>query len=188
MGADITDKFDIVEITEPVGVVDHLGLAFAELDKAAHLLLKAFAVMVDHLHGHHFTQVLSAGRVADHAGAAADQGDGLVACHLQTLHQKQSHEMPNVKRIRCGIESDIEGSFAVIDELSDFLFTGDLCKQTSCLQFFIDLHLLQLSFKNIYLESPFGFKYLKGFPFQTGCFHGGIPHHQIHNGLSGRLA
>ncbi len=86
MHADVTDKFNVIQISQPVRIVYHKRLAFTELDETAHLLLEAFAVMVNLLCGHHGTKVASAGRVTNHTGTAANQGDGTVACLLQSLH------------------------------------------------------------------------------------------------------
>ena len=60
MHTDIPDEFDVIEVPEPVRVIDHERFVGSELDKTAHLLLKAFAVVVNSLHGHHGTQILSA--------------------------------------------------------------------------------------------------------------------------------
>ena len=57
---DITDKLDVVEVAQPVCIVDHQRLVGSELDKAAHLLFEALAVVVDHFDCHHGTQILSA--------------------------------------------------------------------------------------------------------------------------------
>ena len=59
--ADVADEVDIVELQEPVSVVDHHGLALAKLDKPLHLLFKAVAVVLDGLSGHHGAHVGAAG-------------------------------------------------------------------------------------------------------------------------------
>ena len=42
--------------------------------------------MLDVFHREHLAHVGAAARVADHRGAAADEGNRLVARHLQALH------------------------------------------------------------------------------------------------------
>ena len=139
-GADVPDKVDVVEVQEPVGVVDHHGLAFAELDEPLHLLLEAVAVVLDGIPGHHGAQIRAAGGVADHGRAAADQRDGAVAGHLEAFHQAQGHKVAHMEGIRCGIEADIEGSFALVDETADFFLVRDLGDEAPGHQFFIECH------------------------------------------------
>ena len=147
MGADVPDKLDVIEVAEPVRVIDHHGLAFTELDEAAHLFFEAFTVMVDLFDCHHGTQVSPAGGISDHACAAADQSDRLVARHLQALHQQKGHEMAYMQGIRRRVKADIEFGPAVVDQIPDLVFARDLCQQAPCLQFFIDFHVLSnLSF------------------------------------------
>ena len=49
------------------------------------------------------------------AGAAADEGDGLVARHLQPLHQAECHEVTHMEGISGGVEANIEGGLAAVD-------------------------------------------------------------------------
>ena len=86
-GAHLAQQLHIVEVEQPVGIVEHQCLALGEVDEPLHLALKALGVVVDVLLGEHFTHIGTAGGVADHGGAAADQGNGLIAGHLQPLHQ-----------------------------------------------------------------------------------------------------
>ena len=63
-----------------------LGFSFTEFDKFAHLLLEAFAVMINRFGCHHGSHITSSGRIPDHAGSTANQSDRLISCHLQSLH------------------------------------------------------------------------------------------------------
>ena len=45
-------------------------------------------------------------------GTAADEGDGLIARHLQTLHQAQGHEMTHVQAVCGGIKANIKYRFS----------------------------------------------------------------------------
>ena len=144
MNSDITDKLNVVEIPEPVGVIDHLCLAraLAELDKAAHLLFEALTVVVDRLNRHHRSEIGSSGGISDHSGSAADQRDRLVSGFLQTLHEKKCHKVADMQRICRRVKTDIERRLACVDQLGDFLFIRELGKQSSCLQLFINCHVL----------------------------------------------
>ena len=128
---DVADELDVVEVHEPVGVVDHDGLVVAELDEALHLLFEAVAVVLDHLRRHHLAHIRAAGGVADHAGAAADEDDGSVARHLQALHEAQRHEVADVEAVRRRVEADIEGRLALVDKLGDLLLACDLRDQAA---------------------------------------------------------
>ena len=50
-GADLAQKFDIIKVEKPIGVVHHLSLALAEVDKTLHLASEALGVMIDILAG-----------------------------------------------------------------------------------------------------------------------------------------
>ncbi len=131
--SDVTDEIDVIQVTQPVGIVDHRCLAFPELDEAAHLLLKAFTVVVDRLGGHHLAKVGASRRIADHRGTAAHQRDGLIACHLQALHQAKCHKVSDMKAVRRRIEADVKYGFSVVDQFPDLRLVSQLCEQTSCL-------------------------------------------------------
>ena len=139
-GTYLTQQIHVIQLQQPVGVVEHDGLALTELDKALHLALEALGVVVDILLGEHLPHIGAAGGVTDHGGAAADEGDGLVARHLQALHQSQGHEMTRRQRIRRAVKADVEGGFAVVDHLTDLFLVGDLCDQATGHQLFINSH------------------------------------------------
>ena len=95
--------------------------------------------MGDVLLGQHLAHIGAAGGVADHGGAAADEGDGLVACHLQTLHQGQGHEVAGSQTVGGAVKADVEGGLAVFDEVDD-LVIGDLSHEAAGLEFFVQSH------------------------------------------------
>ena len=96
--------------------------------------------MLDHLRGHHLSHVGTSGRIADHAGTAANEGDRLVACHLQTFHQAQCHEMTNMQAICGRVESNVEGCFSFVYHLFDFFFVCNLGNEAAGYQLFITVH------------------------------------------------
>ena len=142
--AHIAEQFNVIELQQPVGVVDKLCLALAKVDEFAHLLLEAFDVMLNGFGRHHLPEIGSAGRIADHRGAAADKGNRLVARHLKTLHQAERHEVSHVERIRRRVKPDVERRLAVVDKFLDFLFISHLSNQSSGDQFLVDLHCFSL--------------------------------------------
>ena len=96
--------------------------------------------MVNVLFGQHFAHVGTARRVADHGGAAANQGNGFVACHLQALHQGQGHKVAGGQAVGCAVKSDVESSLAVVDYFLDFFLVRYLGNQAAGFQFVINGH------------------------------------------------
>ena len=99
--------------------------------------------MVNGLLGHHGAHIRPTGGIANHGGAAANQGDGLVSGHLQPLHQAQRHEVTHMEGVGGGVKTDVEGGFAVVNHLADFFFIGHLGNQTTGNQFIIHFHLFK---------------------------------------------
>ena len=96
--------------------------------------------MGDVLLGQHLAHVGAAGGIADHGGAAADQGDGLVASHLQALHQGQRHEMACGQAVGSAVEADVKGRLAVVDEVADLSSSVTCATRPRALQFFVQSH------------------------------------------------
>ena len=139
-GAHIPQHLNVVQLQQPVGVVHHLGLALAELDEAFHLLLEAVAVVLDGLRGHHAAHIGAAGGVADIASAAADQGDGAVARHLEPLHQAQGHEVAHMEGVGGGVKADVEHGLPLVDHFGDLLLIGHLGNEAAGFQLFVTSH------------------------------------------------
>ena len=106
--------------------------------------------MLNGLGCQHLTHIGLAGRVAYHAGAAAYQCDRLVACHLESLHQAQCHEVTNVQAVRSGVKTDIESCLTVVDKLLQLLFIGHLGDEPSSFQFFKTSHYYFLRISNVF--------------------------------------
>ena len=139
-GADLAQQLDVVQVQQPVGVVQHHSLAVTELDEALHLTLEALGVVVNVLLGQHLAHVGTAGGVANHRCAAADQGNRAVAGLLQALHEGQGHKMPGGQAVGSAVKADVEGRLAVVDQLLDLLLVRDLCNQAAGFQFVINRH------------------------------------------------
>ena len=131
MCTDFTKHIYIIQIHQPIRVVDQHCLVLTELDEAAHLFLEALNVMVDRLSCHHLTHVGTSGWISDHGGSATDQSDRLVSCHLKSLHQAECHKVSYVQTVCSRIKSDVEYGFAVVDQFFDFFFVGYLRDQTA---------------------------------------------------------
>ena len=88
--------------------------------------------MLNGLRSEHFSHVGLTGGVADHTGSAAEERDGLVACHLEALHQAQSHKMSYVQGVSGGVEADVEGRLAFVYHLLDLFLVGYLRDESAC--------------------------------------------------------
>ena len=139
-GAHLAQQFHIVQVQQPVGVVEHHRLALTEFDEPLHLALEAFGIVGDVFLGQHLAHVGAAGRVTDQRGSAADQGDGLVAGHLQPLHQGQGHEVAGGQAVGRAVKADVKGGLAAVDDFPDLLLIRHLRNQAAGFQFFVDLH------------------------------------------------
>ena len=139
--AHLAQQLDIVEIQQPVGVVDHDGLTLAEVDKTLHLALEALGVVVNVLLGEHLAHIRAARGVADHGRAAADERDRLVARHLESLHQRQCHKVAGRQAVGRAVKANVELGLARVDHFADLFLVRDLRKQPARLQLFVNTHL-----------------------------------------------
>ena len=138
--AHVAQQLDIVETEQPVGVVQHEGLALGEVYELRHLDLELGGVLLDLLLRQHLAHVGTAGGVADHGRAAAQQGYGPVARELEPAHEVQGHEVADVERVRRRVEAYIERSLARIYELPYLLLVRHLRDQPARPEFLVNLH------------------------------------------------
>ncbi len=82
--ADVAQELEIADAARPVRVVDDRGRVAPgrEVEEALELLADARDVSLELLVGEQITLGALAGRVADHAGSAADEHDRLVTVAL----------------------------------------------------------------------------------------------------------
>ena len=137
---DLAQKFDIIKVEKPIGVVHHLSLALAEVDKTLHLASEALGVVIDILAGEHLSHVGASRGVAYHCSAAADKSYRLVASHLQSLHERKSHEMTCREAVCGAVKTNIECSFAAVYHLSDFRLVRHLRDKSARDEFFVNSH------------------------------------------------
>ena len=87
--------------------------------------------MLDDLRSHHLTHICTSGWVTYHTGSAADQGDRLISCHLETFHQAQCHEMSYMKAVSGWVKTDVENCLSFVYHFTDFFFICYLGDQAS---------------------------------------------------------
>ena len=110
MLADVAQKVDEAFLDEPVGVVQHLGVAVAriEVEKAAHLIALALQVLADLLLREQRALAALPAGITDQSGAAAHEHDRAVPGELELPQQHDRHQVAELQARRCGIESAVE--------------------------------------------------------------------------------
>ncbi len=73
-------------------------------------------------------------RVADHAGGAADQGDGLVAGFLEALEDQNRHQVAEVQAVCRRVEAAIQGDRLLDQQLVERFRIGQLGDQAAIVQ------------------------------------------------------
>ena len=147
VSADVSHEFQVVDVAQPIRVVDADSLAgrgllvlaalaqdaFAlhvlpvliELQELVEQSLEGSAVLVDLLRGHHGTGVGAAGGVAQHGGAAADEDHRGVAVLLHVHHDDDLHKVAYVQAVRRGVEADVELHLLLAQQVADaFVIRG----------------------------------------------------------------
>ena len=125
MCADLTKEIHIIQVKQPVSVIDHECFSVGEGNR--HLVLP-------------FRQGVQVGIIQRQNQAASKKRDRLIAGHLKSLHKAQRHEMTYMKAVCRRVKADIESCLSVIQHIPYLIFVCDLRKQASCFQFFVNLH------------------------------------------------
>ena len=108
-GAHVAQQLDVVQIQQPVGVVQHQSLAVGEVDELLHLALEALRVVLDGILGQHLTHVGAAGGVTDQGRTVADQGDRFVSALLEMLQDHDADKVADVQGISRRVDADVGG-------------------------------------------------------------------------------
>ena len=131
---DLAQEVDVVQGSQPLGVVQHQRLALGEIEETGDLEAEALAVGPDRLVGQDLAHLGLARGVADARGAAADEGDGAVPRALQVGHGEQLQQVPHVQAGAGGIEADVEGDPLALHQLAQARLVGALGDETPLLQ------------------------------------------------------
>ena len=111
MLAGIAQEIDQRQRHQPVGVVHHPGrVAFDfEIEEVGQLFLDRLDVGLDLLARQQLALVGLSARVADHAGPAASQGNGMVPKALQARQRNQRDQVADMQAVGGGVEAVIDG-------------------------------------------------------------------------------
>ncbi len=137
--ADVAEQFEIVQLAEPVEVVDDdrsvVALEAQNLFKNLHLLGD---VLFDFFVCAELSFSFLAGGVADEAGAAAHDNDGRVPSFLKVFEQQDGDKVADGQGVRRGIEPRVDKAgivLGVAKMLAQRRFIGALVKEPPPVQF-----------------------------------------------------
>ena len=128
MAAVVAQEIDVVELVEPVGVVDENGVivALTEAHEFAEHQLDAADIGGDLCVGEKLARLVLAGGIADLGGAAADQHDRPVPGLLQFAQHHDAEQIADMEARRRAVEADIAGDGFGAGEPVERCFVGHL--------------------------------------------------------------
>ena len=135
----VTQKFDVVKISEPICIVYDERFVIGKINKAFCLFFEALHVVVDLFDGHDTTHVATAGWVANHPGAATGQENWTVTVLLHVLHDHELNIVAHVQAICGWVKADIESNLLLTKKLTGFIRMGGLFDVATFSQHIIDV-------------------------------------------------
>lgn len=87
--------------------------------------------MVEYFLGQELAFRFLAGWVADRAGGAACERDGLVAAELETTQGEQGNEVAEVEAVSGRVEATIQGGRSFFETLRQFVHGGAVVDESS---------------------------------------------------------
>ena len=133
--ADVAQEFDVLQLKQPVGIVDHEGRIGAPVvQDVAEDALDAGDVGVDLLGRQQLALVVAEGWVAHHRGAAAHEADRLVARLLEPVEHGDGDEVADVDRRRRGVVADIAADRPFEGEGVEPFRVGDLVDESALVE------------------------------------------------------
>jgi len=134
MYTDLTQEFYIIQIQQPVCIVCDDRLVIVKIDESGKLFMETLCIVIDLFFCHHISHIGFAGRVTDHCGSAAKQGDRSVTCSLHVHHCHDRQEMSCGQAV-CGcIKSNVKCYLFFAQKLSDLCFVRCLLNKSSFFQ------------------------------------------------------
>ena len=110
MATDVPEEIDVLQVPEPVDVVDHQGLALAEVEVVGELLLQGLGIRLRLFLAHHLPKFGLPARVPHETGSASHEHDGAVPAALHVHEAHDRFQGTGVKAWRGGVEPDVAGS------------------------------------------------------------------------------
>ena len=131
----IPQQLNVVQLAEPISVVDNQSLVIAEIKKSSHLLLEAIAIVLNILVGKHLAHIGTTRWITYSTSTAAYQANRTMTCSLHMGHNHQAQKMTYMKAVCCWIKTYIEGYLLVSQHLPHFVLVGALGNIASFLQY-----------------------------------------------------
>ena len=113
----VADEVEEEVILHPVVVVEDFGTVdgVVEIEEALQLMPDALDVMLYFFDREEFALLGLERGVANHAGSTADNGERLVACHLEMLEEHDGDEVSDMQRVGGGVDAHIGRSHFFVE-------------------------------------------------------------------------
>ncbi len=101
MAAEITQEFDIIDLVQPVGIVDHdrIGRAIAKGQELLKDLFDPGHIGGNDFIGQNWACIIAAGRITNAGRAAAHQDNRLMAGFLQPAQHHDRNKRPDMQAV-----------------------------------------------------------------------------------------
>src|SRR6516162_10415141 len=128
MTPDLAQQRDVAKLVEPIGIVDHNGVArpVAEFDELGEDRADSGHVAGDLGVVEQLPRFVLAGGIADPCRAAAYQHDRLVSAFLEQPQQHDANKVADVQTIRCAVIAKISDDLPAAEALVKRLEIGAL--------------------------------------------------------------
>ncbi|MND53333.1 hypothetical protein D3C80_443680 [compost metagenome] len=136
MATDIPQEFKVVDLAQPVAVVDHHGILSAlPVGKViGEDALDRGDVAFDRVDRHQLAGIVLERRIPDHAGAAAHQRDRPVTGLLHPVQHHDLDKSAGMKRRRRRVEADIGRHGFLGEQFVETCLVGDLVNEAALIE------------------------------------------------------
>ena len=144
--ADVAQKADVVQLIQPFGIVDQDGIAWpiAKGDIGRKGAFDAGNVVINLRIGQQRPLIGAKRRIADLGGAAPHQNNRLAAAFLQPAQHHDLDQASHMKRLGCGVKTDIARHDPVQKGLIQGLIIGAIGQKAA-----LDHHAHKVGFRMV---------------------------------------
>ena len=142
MLADVAQEIEEADGRRPARVIQQAGGigGGVEIEQAAELFLDLGDVGVEHFLGEQLALLRLAAGVADGAGGAAGERDGVMAQQLKPAQRQQRHQVAHVQAVGGRVKAAVKRDGARADAFRQLLRVGAIGQQAAPLEFFQNVH------------------------------------------------
>src|SRR5512136_1286838 len=109
MDADVSQKFDIVQLRQPVCIVEEKGLPSREVKETGELFLLSLSVLGDLFKAQNLAHFRFSAGVAHQSRSTPDQSNRLVAVLLHVREGHDGNQASHMKAGGCRVKPDVTG-------------------------------------------------------------------------------